>query len=155
MTQTERQFPATFAWGAATSAYQIEGAAHEDGRGESIWDRFCYITHDIVSARYLSDEVIVMYAGQVVQGETDAVLPVPLHPYTRLLLSAVPNPERGFTHTEEMARGEAPTVIDPENICRFSPRCPVAVEASFCKMPRLVEVEPGHWVRCHLYPQPG
>jgi peptide/nickel transport system ATP-binding protein len=116
---------------------------------------FLYITHDIASARYVSDEVIVMYAGQVVeQGETDAVLQTPLHPYTRLLLSAVPNPERGFTHPEEMARGEAPTVIDPKDICRFAPRCPVAVEASFCKMPQLVEAEPGHWVRCHLYPQP-
>ncbi|HEY8684375.1 MAG TPA: ABC transporter ATP-binding protein [Chloroflexota bacterium] len=117
---------------------------------------FLYITHDIASARYVADEVIVMYAGQVVeQGETDAVLQTPLHPYTRLLLSAVPNPERGFTHTEEMARGEAPTVIDPKDICRFSPRCPVAVEASFCKMPQLVEAQPGHWVRCHLYPQPN
>jgi peptide/nickel transport system ATP-binding protein len=116
---------------------------------------FLYITHDIASARYVADEVIVLYAGQVVeQGETDAVLQTPLHPYTRLLLSAVPNPERGFTHTEEMVRGEAPTVIDPKDMCRFAPRCPVAVEASFCKMPQLVEAQPGHWVRCHLYPQP-
>ncbi len=115
---------------------------------------FLYITHDIASARYVADEVIVMYAGQVVeQGETDAVLQTPLHPYTRLLLSAVPNPERGFAHTEEMARGEAPTVIDPKDMCRFAPRCPVAVEASHCKTPALVEAQPGHWVRCHLYPQ--
>jgi len=117
---------------------------------------FLYITHDIASARYVSDEVIVMYAGQVVeQGETDSVLQTPLHPYTRLLLSAIPSPERGFSDSAEMVRGEAPTVIDPKDMCRFAPRCPVAVEASFCKMPALVEAEPGHWVRCHLYPQPG
>lgn len=115
---------------------------------------FLYITHDIASARYVADEVLVMYAGQVVEsGETDAVLQTPLHPYTRLLLSAVPNRERGFTNTEVITRGEAPTIIDPKPMCRFAPRCPVAVDASHCITPELVEVEPGHWVRCHLYPQ--
>ncbi|PZS09076.1 MAG: ABC transporter ATP-binding protein, partial [Chloroflexi bacterium] len=116
---------------------------------------FLYITHDIASARYVADEVLVMYAGQVVeQGPTDAVLQTPLHPYTRLLLSAVPNPERGFSSVQPMARGEAPTIIDPEPMCRFAPRCPVAVDASHCITPALVEMEPDHWVRCHLYPQP-
>ena len=57
---------------------------------------FLYITHDIASARYVADEVLVMYAGQIVeQGPTDSVLLEPLHPYTRLLLSAVPHPEQG------------------------------------------------------------
>jgi peptide/nickel transport system ATP-binding protein len=57
---------------------------------------FLYITHDIASARYVADEVFVMYAGQIVeQGPTDSVLLEPLHPYTRLLLSAVPHPEPG------------------------------------------------------------
>ncbi|MGI8968668.1 MAG: ABC transporter ATP-binding protein [Chloroflexota bacterium] len=116
---------------------------------------FLYITHDIASARYVADEILVMYAGQVVeQGPTDAVLQTPLHPYTRLLLSAVPNPERGFSNAQPMARGEAPTIIDPKPMCRFAPRCPVAVDASHCITPELVEVEPDHWVRCHLYPQP-
>jgi peptide/nickel transport system ATP-binding protein len=58
---------------------------------------FLYITHDLASARYVADEVLVMYAGQIVeQGPTDSVLLEPLHPYTRLLLSAVPNPEVGL-----------------------------------------------------------
>jgi peptide/nickel transport system ATP-binding protein len=58
---------------------------------------FLYITHDIASARYVADELLVMYAGQIVeQGPTDSVLLEPLHPYTRLLLSAVPNPDRGM-----------------------------------------------------------
>ncbi len=58
---------------------------------------FLYVTHDIASARYVADEVLVMYAGQIVeQGATDAVLQTPLHPYTRLLLSAVPDPEAGL-----------------------------------------------------------
>jgi peptide/nickel transport system ATP-binding protein len=66
---------------------------------------FLYITHDIASARYVADEVLVMYAGQIVeQGPTDSVLLEPLHPYTRLLLSAVPHPERGLQHKPLPAR---------------------------------------------------
>ncbi|HEX6507124.1 MAG TPA: oligopeptide/dipeptide ABC transporter ATP-binding protein [Chloroflexota bacterium] len=116
---------------------------------------FLYITHDIASARYVADEVIVMYAGQIVEkGETDEVLQTPLHPYTRMLLAAVPNPEKGLMVNRVETSGEARAAIDPRDECRFVSRCPVAVEASHCKMPQLVEVQPGHWVRCHLYPQP-
>jgi peptide/nickel transport system ATP-binding protein len=114
---------------------------------------FLYITHDIASARYVADDILVMYAGQVVEkGETDAVLQKPLHPYTQLLLSAIPNPEEGLEQKRIETRGEAKGVIDPKDECRFVSRCPVAVEASHCRTPRLIEVEPNHWVRCHLYP---
>ena len=66
---------------------------------------FLYITHDIASARYIADDVLVMYAGQIVeQGPTDSVLLEPLHAYTRLLLSAVPHPERGLSHAPLGAR---------------------------------------------------
>jgi peptide/nickel transport system ATP-binding protein len=66
---------------------------------------FLYITHDIASARYVADEVLVMYAGQIVeQGPTDSVLLEPLHPYTRLLLSAVPHPEPGSSKEPLVAR---------------------------------------------------
>jgi len=66
---------------------------------------FLYITHDIASARYIADEVLVMYQGQIVeQGPTDSVLLEPLHAYTRLLLSAVPHPERGLGHEQLSAR---------------------------------------------------
>jgi peptide/nickel transport system ATP-binding protein len=66
---------------------------------------FLYITHDIASARYVADEVLVMYAGQIVeQGPTDSVLLEPLHPYTRLLLSAVPHPEPGSAKAPLVAR---------------------------------------------------
>jgi peptide/nickel transport system ATP-binding protein len=116
---------------------------------------FLYITHDIASARYVADEVVVMYAGQIVErGETDAVLQSPLHPYTRMLLAAVPNPEKGLTVNRVQASGEARAAINPHEGCRFASRCPVAVEASDHITPELVEAEPGHWVRCHLYPQP-
>ncbi len=85
---------------------------------------FLYITHDLASARYVADEVMVMYAGQIVEhGPTEEVLQRPLHAYTRLLLSAVPDPRAGFTRD---AREERPRV-EPGS--------------------RLVELRPGHWVR--------
>jgi peptide/nickel transport system ATP-binding protein len=112
---------------------------------------FLYITHDIASARYVADEVLVMYAGQIVeQGPTDEVLQNPLHPYTQLLLSAVPNPAAGERERIEARPGRA-LVVDPHAGCRFAPRCPVAVEASHHVTPELIEPTPGHRVRCHLY----
>jgi peptide/nickel transport system ATP-binding protein len=111
-----------------------------------------FITHDIASAHYVADDLMVMYAGQIVEsGTADQVLLNPLHPYTRLLLSAIPNPERAGRDERFGVPGEARGVIDPPNIGRFAPRCPVAIAASRCSTPDLVAVEPGHYVRCHLY----
>ena len=74
---------------------------------------FLYITHDIASARYVADEMLVMYAGQIVeQGPTDSVLLEPLHPYTRLLLSAVPHPERRAARTRRSAPAPSRDVGD-------------------------------------------
>jgi peptide/nickel transport system ATP-binding protein len=125
---------------------------------------FLYITHDIASARYVADEVIVMYAGHVVErGETEALLQDPLHPYTRLLLSAVPNPAVGLVKQRPQpgppdssavsaSRGEVRTIIDPLPGCRFVERCPMAMDSCRATTPQLVEIQPGRWVRCHLYP---
>jgi peptide/nickel transport system ATP-binding protein len=110
---------------------------------------FLYITHDIASARYIADEVIVMYAGHVVErGETEDVLQSPLHPYTRLLLSAVPNPAAGLKKPRLEARGEVRTIIDPKPGCRFAGRCSLTIPACSAATPQLAEVRPGHWVRC-------
>ncbi len=115
---------------------------------------FLYITHDIASARYVADEVIVMYAGYVVErGDTETVLQTPLHPYTRLLLSAVPNPDAGLKRQRLEARGEIRTIVDPQPGCRFADRCPAVVEPCRHTTPELIEVQPRHWVRCYLYPQ--
>jgi peptide/nickel transport system ATP-binding protein len=113
---------------------------------------FLYITHDIASARYVADEVLVMYAGQIVeQGPTDEVLQNPQHPYTQLLLSAVPNPAARGEQERIEARAGRTALVDPHAGCRFAPRCPVAVEASYHVTPELIETTPGHRVRCHLY----
>jgi peptide/nickel transport system ATP-binding protein len=91
-----------------------------------------YITHDIASARYVADRLIVMYAGQIAEtGPIEEVLAGPRHPYTQLLLSAVPDPKAPPPGVAALAaasgeHGEPPTVIDPAPGCRFFPRCPVA-----------------------------
>ena len=108
-----------------------------------------YITHDIASARYVSDRVLVMYAGHLVEhGPTDEVLHNPAHPYTRLLLSAVPDPKAEMSITSADV-GEPPRVIDPGEGCRFRWRCPLAMEVCAHVTPRLQATSPGHEAACH------
>ena len=112
---------------------------------------FLYVTHDLASARYIADEILVMYAGQIVeQGPVDDVLGEPLHPYTRLLLSAVPDPAAGLkaTRIEPGAHGAA--AVDPGEGCRFLARCPIAIAACSRVTPTLVPVGGGRFARCHV-----
>jgi peptide/nickel transport system ATP-binding protein len=114
-----------------------------------------YITHDIASARYVSDRVLVMYAGHLVEhGPTDDVLHHPVHPYTRLLLSAVPDPRAKMSITSADV-GEPPRVVDPDDGCRFRWRCPLAVDICAHVTPRLADATPGHQAACHVTVGPG
>jgi oligopeptide/dipeptide ABC transporter ATP-binding protein len=109
-----------------------------------------YITHDIASARYVSDRVLVMYAGHLVEhGPTDDVLHNPVHPYTRLLLSAVPDPRAEMAITSADV-GEPPRVIDPGEGCRFRWRCPLAIDVCAQVTPRLRPAAPAHEAACHV-----
>jgi peptide/nickel transport system ATP-binding protein len=111
---------------------------------------FLYITHDIASARYISDRVLVMYAGHLVEsGPTESVLADPRHPYTQLLLSAVPDP-RAPLELEAGEVGEPPKVVDPGEGCRFRGRCPLAIDECARVTPLRVELEPGHEAACHV-----
>jgi peptide/nickel transport system ATP-binding protein len=113
-----------------------------------------YITHDIASARYFADETLVMYAGQLVEGgSSEEVTQAPSHPYTRLLLSAAPDPERLKAGGPQKldARGEIPSLITPPSGCRFHPRCPHAMEICRQRFPRRTELGGGHWTHCFLY----
>src|SRR2546421_9068534 len=84
---------------------------------------FLYITHDLASARYIGDRTIVMYAGHMVEGaESTDLMSNPAHPYTQLLLSAVPNPEAGLAAKTVQTRGEIPSLIDPPPGCPFVTR---------------------------------
>jgi len=115
-----------------------------------------YITHDIASARYVADRLMVMYAGRIVEsGPIESVLSDPRHPYTQLLLSAVPDPRAPLAVTSETDRGEPPRVIDPQPGCRFRWRCPVAVDACTTDMPELEPVDQGHSVSCHVATRRG
>jgi peptide/nickel transport system ATP-binding protein len=111
-----------------------------------------YITHDIASARYIADNTVVMYAGRMVEGaESVELIDQPAHPYTRLLLSAVPNPKAGLKVARTEARGEIPSLIDPKPGCPFADRCPHVMPVCREQMPGFERVGAGHWVRCHLY----
>lgn len=122
-----------------------------DSEGVSI----LYITHDIASARYVADRLIVMYAGQIAEaGPIDEVLAAPRHPYTQLLLSAVPDPKAPPPSAEAVAaatgeRGEPPKVIDPKPGCRFQPRCPAAIDICKSITPELKALGAGE-VACHV-----
>jgi peptide/nickel transport system ATP-binding protein len=110
-----------------------------------------YITHDIASARYVSDRIMVMYAGHIVEsGPTEAVLANPKHPYTQLLLSAVPDPRAPLEVGPATDSGEPPKIINPTPGCRFRWRCPLAIDqcAQETPLPRLLA--PAHTAACHV-----
>ena len=110
-----------------------------------------YITHDLASARYIADRIIVMYAGHVVEvGPTEQILRDPRHPYTKLLLSAVPDPRNPPDDSVAVDVGEPPKVVDPKPGCRFQPRCPYAIEECKSVTPQLGQVAPGQFAACHV-----
>jgi peptide/nickel transport system ATP-binding protein len=118
-----------------------------DEQGVSI----LYITHDIASARYVADRLIVMYAGQIAEaGPVEEVLASPRHPYTQLLVSAVPDPRAEPSVTAETDRGEPPRVIDPAPGCRFRWRCPLAIDVCSTITPELTQLAPDHDAACHV-----
>lgn len=112
---------------------------------------FLYITHDIASARYVADRLVVMYAGQIAEsGPVEDVLAHPKHPYTQLLLSAVPDPRARVSLPATSSVAEPPRVVDPGEGCRFRQRCPYAIEECRRVTPRLRLLRPGHEAACHV-----
>jgi peptide/nickel transport system ATP-binding protein len=113
---------------------------------------FLFVTHDLASARYVADDLLVMYAGQIVErGPVEEVLAAPLHPYTRLLLAAVPDPaKRLLAERIEERKGVAAAAVDPPDGCRFVSRCPLAIDICSQVTPVLVEARPAQSARCHV-----
>jgi oligopeptide/dipeptide ABC transporter ATP-binding protein len=108
-----------------------------------------YITHDLASARYVADRIIVMYAGHLVEeGPTETILAEPKHPYTQLLLSAVADP-REKLESVSADTGEPPRVINPSEGCRFRWRCPHAIEKCSLVTPRPEPIGSSQ-VACHV-----
>lgn len=112
-----------------------------------------YITHDIATANYFSDTIGVMYLGKIVEyGPTKEVIGSPLHPYTKALIEAVPDPDPENRFRERnVIPGEPPSPINPPLGCRFNTRCPFVFEKCKEKEPQLVDVGRKHLVACHLH----
>ena len=114
---------------------------------------YLFIAHDLSVVKYISDRVIVMYLGTVVEtAETEELYSNTMHPYTKALLSAIPeaDPDRAKANKRIQIKGEIPSPINPKNCCRFAERCQYATDKCFNEMPTLREVKPGHMVACHL-----
>ena len=114
---------------------------------------YLFIAHDLSMVRYISDRVGVMYLGNLVEvSETENLYDRPLHPYTEALLSAipVPNPDVAKANERIKLEGEIPSPINPPSGCKFRTRCPYAMDRCAVEVPALKEVEPGHFVACHL-----
>ncbi|NNN08389.1 MAG: ABC transporter ATP-binding protein [Acidimicrobiaceae bacterium] len=110
-----------------------------------------YITHDIASARYIADETIVMYAGQVVEhSDATALIDGPTHPYTQLLIASVPDPSDPLRQAPEIEDRAGQGQL-PAQGCRFAPRCPHAMDVCRTSPPPLFEVAVGHESRCWLH----
>ena len=113
---------------------------------------FLYVTHDLASARYFADETMVMYAGRTVEsGASEELIRDPKHPYTQLLLSAVPDPARGLRTQEVDIKGEVPIFGVPGEGCPFAARCPHVMDQCRQVMPPVTKLSDTRWVRCYLF----
>lgn len=111
---------------------------------------YMFITHDLSVVKHISNDILVMYLGQAVEKcGSDELFERPLHPYTKALLAAIPEPVVRKNRTRELLKGEIVSPIDPKPGCRFATRCPYATERCHTENPTLEETEPGHFVSCH------
>jgi len=113
---------------------------------------FLFISHDLGVIRHISNRVLVMYLGQIVEmAEADELFTRPLHPYTQALLSAVPSAKPGVTKERILLSGDVPSPLHPPAGCRFHTRCPKAMRQCKTAEPTWQEVGSGHYTACHLY----
>lgn len=111
---------------------------------------YMFITHDLSVVKHISDEIAVMYLGQCVERcSSKEMFRNPMHPYTKMLLAAIPVPNLSRrSNSLEVIRGEVTNPIDPKPGCRFASRCPYATEECNHQNQELKEVSPGHYVAC-------
>jgi oligopeptide/dipeptide ABC transporter ATP-binding protein len=112
---------------------------------------YLFVAHDLAIVEHISRRVMVMYLGKVVEsGPAKSVVQTPKHPYTKALISAVPQIDPETRRQRIILPGEIPSPIDPPKGCPFHPRCPVAEPRCQVEPPQLRELAPSHWASCHL-----
>ena len=117
---------------------------------------YLFISHDLSVVEHMSDRVAVMYLGKIVElADSHVLYETPLHPYTKVLLSAIPIPDPGRKKERIIPRGDVPSPANPPPGCTFHPRCPFRFEPCDRDVPALLEVSDGHFVACHLYTNKG
>ena len=110
---------------------------------------YMFITHDLSVVHHISDDIMVMYLGQVIEkAPAEVLFANPVHPYTQALLSAIPVPSLHNRKERILMKGELTSPIDPIPECRFCSRCPYAEEMCHAGNPALKEIEAGHFVAC-------
>ena len=111
---------------------------------------YIFVTHDLSVVKHISDDIMVMYLGVVVEkSSAKELFSRQLHPYTKALLSAIPRAKIGERKNRILLKGELTSPIEPPKACRFAPRCPYAKEKCFSQEPVLEEILPEHFVCCH------
>ncbi len=112
---------------------------------------YMFITHDLSVVKHISDNIAVMYLGQMVElAPSKELFANPIHPYTQALLSAIPVPSLKKRRERLLLSGEITSPVNPKPGCRFANRCPYAQESCHCQDNTLTEVSPGHFVACKL-----
>jgi oligopeptide/dipeptide ABC transporter ATP-binding protein len=111
---------------------------------------YIFIAHDLGAVRHMSDEVVVMYLGSIVEsGPSEELYTQPLHPYTRGLLQASMPPDPRKPMLESSIEGELPSPINPPSGCKFRTRCPLVIDRCSEEVPLFREISTGHFAACH------
>jgi oligopeptide/dipeptide ABC transporter ATP-binding protein len=114
---------------------------------------YLFIAHDLAVVKHISHRIAVMYLGRIVElAPKNSIFAMPLHPYTQALLSAVPVPDPKARRKKQVfLAGDVPSPVNPPSGCHLHTRCPHAMERCRREVPQFRELQPGHWVSCHLH----
>ncbi|HDK27776.1 MAG TPA: ABC transporter ATP-binding protein [Candidatus Atribacteria bacterium] len=113
---------------------------------------YLFVAHDLSVIKYISDRVVVMYLGKIVEiADKHELFNNTMHPYTLALISAVPVPNPDYKKERIILKGDVPSPVNPPKGCRFNPRCAKAMKICSKIEPELIEVKKGHFIACHLY----
>jgi len=118
---------------------------------ESMGLTYLFISHDLSVVKFISDKIGVMYLGSMMEfGRKEDIFSNPLHPYTKALFSAIPNPNPDVKMNRMVLKGDIPSPANPPKGCRFHTRCPYAKEICKHVVPEYKEYENGHFAACHM-----